>query len=145
MNRQQDVTRRVVIDLKKVEGEIPRNAAGDPNFQAVRAKEGTETLQDWIEGNEEDWDWWWKNASPLYEVLQVFTPDQVVALVNRALYQMEYSRTSHRERSQKLRDQEKPVKEAFKRLFPTISWANATEEQLKAAVAEVYKPKGEEE
>ena len=128
MNRQQDVTRRVVIDLKKVEGEIPRTKGGDPNFTRLFGREEDETTP---------------YKTPC--VLEIFTEDQVVALVNRALYQMEYSRTSHRERSQKLRDQEKPVKETFKRLYPTTSWASATEEQLKAAVAEVYKPKGEEE
>ena len=123
--RQQDVTRRVTVDLKKVEGEIPRTKGGDPQF--VQLEKATEQHR-WGPG-----------------VLDVFTSEQVVALVNRALYQMEYSRKIHRERSQAQRDAEKPVKEAFKRLFPTTSWANATEEQLKAAVQEVYKPKGEEE
>jgi hypothetical protein len=128
MNRQQDVTRRVVIDLKKVEGEIPRNTTGDPNFIHLQSNKQADD----------------DNDDMSLGVLDVFTPEQVVALVNRALYQMEYSRTSHRERSQKLRDQERPVKEAFKRLFPTTSWAQATEEQIKAAVQEVYKPKGEQ-
>ena len=126
MSRQQDVTRRVVIDLKKVEGEIPRNAAGDPAFESLGLIVGHPTDQ------------------PGKGVLDVFSPEQTVALVNRALYQMEYSRKIHRERSQAQRDAEKPVKEAFKRLFPTTSWAQATEEQLKAAVQEVYKPKGEQ-
>jgi len=127
MSRQQDVTRRVVIDLKKVEGEIPRSEDGDPAFTELGQTAGLYSFPE--DGTK--------------AVLQVFTPEQVVALVNRALYQMEYSRKIHRERSQAQRDAEKPVKEAFKRLFPTTSWANATEEQLKAAVAEVYKPKGE--
>ena len=129
--RQQDVTRRVVIDLKKVEERIPRNAAGDPAFDALA-------------GRVEELDWP-DSPNDKKTVLEVFTPDQIVALVNRALYQMEYSRTSHRERSQKLRDQERPVKEAFKRLYPTTSWAQATEEQLKAAVQEVYKSKGDQQ
>ena len=120
--RQQDVTRRVVIDLKKVEGEIPRNAAGDPAFRFIFKDDEDNTT----------------NEAALEDV---FTWEQIIALVNRALYQMEYSRTSHRERSQKLRDQEKPVKETFKRLYPTTSWAQASEEQIKAAVQEVYKPK----
>ena len=131
MNRQQDVTRRVVIDLKKVEGLIPRNPQGDPAFSylgRVPKEESTGPIL---------------NEFPT--VRHVFTDDQIVALVNRALYQMEYSRKIHRERSQAQRDAEKPVKEAFKHLFPTTSWAQATEDQLKAAVQEVYKPKGEEE
>jgi len=125
MNRQQDVTRRVVIDLKKVEGLIPRNSQGDPAFSNLG-----------VESN---------SPRDNNSVLTVFSPDQIVALVNRALYQMEYSRKIHRERSQAQRDAEKPVKEAFKRLFPTTSWAQATEDQLKAAVQEVYKPKGEQQ
>ena len=135
--RQQDVTRRVTVDLKKVEELIPRNSQGDPAFSNL----GNSIPQP----NQVELPNPGAVAAANPTVLTVFTPDQVVALVNRALYQMEYSRTSHRERSQKLRDQEKPVKEAFKRLYPTVSWANATEEQLKAAVQEVYKPKGEEE
>jgi len=126
--RQQDVTRRVVIDLKKVEGEIPRTKDGDPAFEVL--DDSHLTLAE---------------RQGKITVLEVFTPQQVVALVNRALYQMEYSRKIHRERSQAQRDAEKPVKETFKRLFPATSWANATEEQLKAAVAEVYKPKGEQQ
>jgi len=116
--RQQDVTRRVVIDLKSVEERIPRNGAGDPNFLYLHGPVGP-------------------------TVLDVFTHEQVVALVNRALYQMEYSRASHRQRSQKLRDQERPVREAFKRLYPTTSWVQATEEQIKAAVQAVYQPEVE--
>ena len=135
MNRQQDVTRRVVIDLKKVEGEIPRNAAGDPAFEVLTCPYTYPSTGDHRENTPSD---------HKMSVLDVFTDDQIVALVNRALYQMEYSRKIHRERSQAQRDAEKPVKEAFKQLYPTISWANATEEQLKAAVQEVYKPKGEE-
>jgi hypothetical protein len=122
--RQQDVTRRVVIDLKAVEERIPRNGSGDPAFTSLHPHDHQD--------------------EPEFCVLDVFTVDQVVALVNRALYQMEYSRTSHRNRSQKLRDQEKPVREAFKRLYPTVSWANATEEQIKAAVQAVYQPKGDQ-
>lgn len=124
MNRQQDITRRVIIDLKSVEGEIPRNPQGDPAFSNLGRVPKEESTGPVL------------NEPPT--VRHVFTDDQIVALVNRALYQMEYSRTAHRERSQKLRDQEKPVKEAFKRLFPTTSWSNATEEMIKAAVAEVY-------
>jgi len=130
IGRPQDVTRRIIIDLKKVEGEIPRNSQGDPAFSNLGRVPKEESEGPVL------------NEPPT--VRCVFTDDQIVALVNRALYQMEYSRKIHRERSQAQRDAEKPVKEAFKRLFPTISWANATEEQLKAAVQEVYKPKGEQ-
>lgn len=117
MSRQQDVTRRVVVDLKKVEDRIPRNAAGDPAFEYLGA------LEDVPNGPT--------------TILEVFTPIQICALVNRALYQMEYSRKVHRERSQEIRDREKPVKEMFKQMFPGTSWANATEEQIRAAVVAV--------
>jgi len=126
--RPQDVTRRVVIDLKNVEGLIPRNLQGDPAFSNLGRVPKDESTGPIL------------NEPPT--VRHVFTDDQIVALVNRALYQMEYSRKIHRERSQAQRDAEKPVKEAFKRLYPTTSWAQATEEQIKTAVQEVYKPKG---
>ena len=121
--RPQDVTRRVIIDLKKVEERIPRNDSGDPSFTHLqkRGHRTDVTLEHQLEGLQD-----------------VFTDDQIVALVNRALYQMEYSRKIHRERSQAERDRDKPIKEAFKRLFPTTSWANATEEQIKDAVQVVY-------
>jgi len=134
IQRQQDVTRRVIIDLKAVEDKIPRNQSGDPSFSYL----GNSIPQP----NQVELPLPGAVATANPSVLTVFTPEQVVALVNRALYQMEYSRTSHRERSQKLRDQEKPVKEAFYQLYPNTSWAQATEEQIRHAVAEVYKPKG---
>jgi hypothetical protein len=126
--RGKDITRKVEVPLKELEGRIPRSKDGDPAFQFLRIdpldRKGLE------EGGTN------MNTTA---VLDVFTPEQVVALVNRALYQMEYSRESHRVRSQKLRDQEKPVKEAFKRLYPTTSWVNATEEQITNAVKEAFK------
>lgn len=47
-------------------------------------------------------------------VLDIFTPDEVVELVNRALYQLEYQRESHRKRGQAERDKMKALKEALK-------------------------------
>jgi hypothetical protein len=110
---------RVVVDLKRVENTIPRNKQGDPAFVALNVGE----------------------ASRFTNTIAVFTPDEVVALVNRAIYQMEYSREAHRVRGQRMRDLEAPVKAAFKQLFPGTSWINGTPDQLEAAIRKVKEEK----
>lgn len=104
---------KVVINLKELEEKIPRNKAGDPAFEVLYHEDLPEDLHEQ------------PNA-----VLTVFTQPQVVALVNRALYQMEYSRKAHRDRSQRERDLMAPLKVLLKELHPGTSWINATEEQL---------------
>lgn len=47
-------------------------------------------------------------------VINVFNPQEIVELVNRALYQLEYQRESHRKRGQAERDRHKALKEALK-------------------------------
>lgn len=47
-------------------------------------------------------------------LLDIFTPNEIVELVNRALYQLEYQRESHRKRGQAERDRMKALKEALK-------------------------------
>lgn len=91
----------------KLQGrDIPRNDKGDPAF------------------------------GELVSVREVFTDEEITALVNRQLYQMEYSRTSHRERGQKERDKTAPVRAMVKELFG-VSWLKATDEQIVAAVKAV--------
>lgn len=108
---------KVTINLKELEGSIPRNAQGDPAFTELTPSGDSE------------------NPS----VVEVFQPDQVVALVNRALYQMEYSRTAHRNRAQRERDLMKPIKELLKQKFPGVSWINATEWQINECMEEYKK------
>jgi len=76
------------------------------------------------------------------DVLAVFTPGEVVELVNRALYQMDYQKTAHAKYQQRQRDFQAPIKQALKELFPGVSWIKATPEQIQAAMEKAY-PKGE--
>jgi len=46
-------------------------------------------------------------------LLEVFTKDEIVELVNRAIYQLEYQAASHRKRGQAERDKMKALKAAL--------------------------------
>lgn len=114
MNRQNDVTRKTVVPLKEVQEKIPRNAKGDPAFTS------------------------------LPEMSAIFTHEQIVAIVNRWIYQAEYQQITHRRRAEEQQRLQKPVKEAAKRLFPSTSFINLTPEQLEQAIQEVVRgQKGE--
>ena len=107
----------------KLEGRvIPRNQAGDPAF--VRLYTRVESPDEWTiayQAHGED-------------LLRVFNEEEVVELVNRALYQLEYQKESHRVRSQTERDRWKPVKEALKSVHPGVAWSKATESQISDAM-----------
>lgn len=81
---------------------LPRNTQGDPDF----------TL--------------------LSDVLGVFTEAEVVTLVNRALYQLEYQHNAHKTRAQRLRDRERPLKLLVRRMF-NVPWSKATDTQIQQA------------
>jgi hypothetical protein len=80
------------MEIKLKGREIPRNANGDAHFEV-----NIDSQYD-----------------PLANVMKVFSPEEVVELVNRALYQLEYQRESHRKRGQAERDRHKALKEALK-------------------------------
>jgi hypothetical protein len=98
---------------------IPR-VDGDPKFVHLNADDGPEDFN---------------------SVMTVFTAKEVVELVNRALYQLEYQHNAHRVRGQRERDREKAIKQKVKELFH-VSWMKATEEQVKRAREEVEREKG---
>lgn len=100
--------------------EIPRNKAGDPSFQFLSLKP------------EED------PTRPL-GLLDVFTPEEVVELVNRSLYQLEYQAKAHEKRRIEQSLLEAPVKEMFRELYPKQSYAKATDEQLQHCLGELKK------
>ena len=83
---------------------IPRNGKGDPAFADLPA------LQ------------------------KVFSNDEITELVNRSLYQIEYQKNSHRKRATEQARLQQPVKRALKVLYPTTSFAKATEGQLAEAM-----------
>ena len=78
-------------------------------------------------------------------VLDVFTEEEVVELVNRSIYQIEYQAFSHKKKQQLTRDLEFPIKLALKKVHPGIPWSKATPQQVADAV-EYYKahPEGKE-
>lgn len=102
----------MVINLKDKADKIPRNEKGDPAFKWLNTdhRVAVEAIgmkqKELVESG---------NATTSNEVLSIFTAAEIVELVNRALYQIEYQKTSHRKRGQKLRDVEKALKEELKK------------------------------
>lgn len=102
----------MIINLKDKTALIPRNEKGDPAFKwlntdhRVAVEEIGMKQKELVESG---------NATTGSEVLSIFTAAEIVELVNRALYQIEYQKTSHRKRGQKLRDVEKALKEELKK------------------------------
>lgn len=137
MNRAADVTRRVVVPLAEIQERVPRSPSGDPAFEGLSTYctgcGGLVISPDTVDNHKECSAVGGKIVGSK-SVLDVFTPEQVVAIVNRWLYQAEYQQIVHRKRAEEQRKQQKPVKEAFKRLFPGTSFINATDEQITAAV-----------
>jgi hypothetical protein len=86
------------VEVKLKGREIPRNSAGDAKFEYLDNAHLT--------GGE--------HPADATHVLGVFTPEEVVELVNRALYQIEYQREAHRKRGKEERDRLKALREALK-------------------------------
>lgn len=86
---------------------IPRNGDGNPAFQTMA------------------------------EVDIVFSEAERVALINRAIYKMQYQTEHHRKYSQRQREFERPFKAAAKRLFPHTSYINLTNDQMSRVVEAV--------
>ncbi len=89
--------------------QIPRNKEGDPAFYQVNGTAENPGVND------------------------VFAPDEIVYLVNKAIYQLEYSRTYHNDRAKAEADRLKPLKDKVKELFG-VSWMKATEQQVNRAM-----------
>lgn len=98
----------------KLEGKnIPRNKNGDPSFEFLENPNG---------------------VTDPPSLMQVFTTDEIVELVNRCLYQLEYQKNAHRKRAEEERAAFAPIKLALKIVHPSVSWSKATEEQINDAV-----------
>ena len=128
--RKDDTIHRVVVALKDKQQHIPRNKAGDPAFQVLRNRLVADDYE--------------RQGADVDSLLAVFTPQEIVAMVNRHLYQAEYQQRSHLKYQQAIRDREKPVKEAFRRLYPGVAYINATPQQIDAAIREAARQKAEE-
>jgi hypothetical protein len=75
------------------------------------------------------------------ELKSCFEPDEIVTLCERALYHMEYQRSHHKKYSAALREKEKPVKAAAKKLFPGTAYINLTTDQYQKCLDMAY-PEG---
>jgi hypothetical protein len=89
-----------VVPLRHREDQIPRNKVGDPAF------------------------------TRLEDILTLFDPDEVTAMVNRYLYNMEYQKSWQRKRLRAEAERLRPIKDELKRRF-NVTYLNATEEQLR--------------
>src|ERR1700675_1534910 len=84
------------MEIKLKGRELPRNVNGDVTFEGLGVGSGVHT------------------TLPT-DVLTHFTPQEVVELVNRALYQLEYQRESHKKRGAAERAKVKLLKEGLKK------------------------------
>lgn len=103
---------------------IPRNAQGDPNFTQLYSEEREGENSITYKLGEGD-------------LLDVFSPSEIVELVNRSLYQLEYQANSHHKYRAERLALEKPVREMFHTLYPKESWAKATNDQLSRCIEEL--------
>lgn len=99
------------MEIKLKGREMPRSEGGDVKFEMLG-----------LAGSSND------PTKP--RVLDVFTPDEVVELVNRALYQLEYQAAAHRKRGQAERDRMKLLKEELKKAGKDVK-ATLVERELK--------------
>lgn len=81
---------------------IPLNASGDPSFPDLPG------------------------------ILTEFTPEEVTFMVNRYLYQVDYQRRVHRQRTREEAENLKPIKERVREMYG-VSYTQATEEQIRKA------------
>lgn len=89
------------MEIKLAGREMPRDAKGDVRFIQ---------LGEFLKPEERNP----KGDLAPATLLDVFTPDEIVELVNRAIYQLEYQAASHRKRGQIERAKNKALREALK-------------------------------
>lgn len=118
-----------VIDYLSVQERIPRSAKKDPCFTRLNVGDRC------TECSSVD------DCSHGVSVLELFEPQEVVLMVNRFLYQMEYQRDFHRRMERRRSEELAPLKKKVKEMFKLRSWSQATDAQLKAAKAELEKEK----
>jgi len=96
------------MEIKLKGREMPRDAAGSVRF-TVNAD---------------------SQYDPLNNVLRVFSPEEVVELVNRAIYQLEYQRDAHRKRGAAARALVKEAEAALAKAGVDVD-AERTKRELK--------------
>jgi len=106
------------LDLRVKANALPRNKAGDVQFTKLGIHEPKSDFFTPLPGS----------------VLSVFTFDEVVELVNRALYQLEYQARAHAKRQRRQTEELAPVKRAAKRVYPNLTWSNLGQAELKVVM-----------
>lgn len=117
----QDQRGRVLELLRR---QIPRAKSGDPAFTCL--------------GHDCDHDETLEASTCL---LKTFTPEEVVLLCNRAIYQAEYQRSWHRRWEREKAEELAPLKAKVCEMFNLTKWTMATEDQLRAAKQALAKEK----
>jgi hypothetical protein len=112
---------------------IPRNKVGDPCFERLSGENIHLRDDDVVDSLS------YEPPTIFKGLLDVFSPSEVVELVNRALYQLEYQSKSHSKYREQRQNLERPVREMFHQLYPGESWAKATDSQLQHSIMEVKK------
>jgi len=117
---------------------IPRNANGDPAFTWLNSVHRIAVVE--CNAKEEDLHET-SNAAHGDEVNSVFTCAEIVALVNRALYQLEYSAQAHRKYGAAKRAVLTPLKRKVRAMF-AVPFDKATPAQVQRAQEELRKLEG---
>lgn len=113
-----------VVELRSRQHLIPRNLSGDPSFTILGCEAGLGMI-------------------PEGSILHVFTNEEVVAMVNRYLYDAEYRTTWQRQRQRRISENLAPIKAELRKRF-NVSYMNATEEQLKTVTEYLAQQAGEQ-
>jgi hypothetical protein len=92
------------LDLTKILNNVPRDKFGTPRYETVE------------------------------QLRAHLTEDEVLELVNRSVYNLDYQKTAHRKYHNTKAELERPIRELFKELFPKQSFAKATREQLRTTM-----------
>jgi hypothetical protein len=127
----QDQRGKVIQDF--LARQIPRDAKGDPSFAWLQ----NEVDDPIIAQLRDD-----PAVTPPNSLLAVFTPEEIVLLVNRALYASDYQRQWHRQWERRKAEELAPLKAKVVEMFHLRKWSEASDEQLRAAKAALLKEKG---
>lgn len=112
---------------------IPHNEKGDPCFTALGIEANITS-----DGSAPEGFWSITKGS----ILSQFTCEEVVQLVNRQLYAIEYQRTVHRERARGDAEKMKELKQKAEQMFGK-KWNMCSELEVQKAAAAIAKERME--
>jgi hypothetical protein len=109
----------VKLDIKAKQQRIPRDASGNPRFTRLYNTPNQGTFDS-------------------IAVLEVFTDAEVIELVNRCLYQLEYQSTAHKKADERRRVLLKSAEDKSRELYNT-NYDLLTDNQQRTVLAELRK------